>query len=110
MAKKEKASVARSFLGDFAPQYSKYTDEILFDDLWERKELSPRDRSLITVAALVAGENTRQMPFHFNFAKEHGITEEELIEEITHLAFYVGWPKAMTAMMVAKEVFQAGKK
>jgi 4-carboxymuconolactone decarboxylase len=109
MAKKQKISVARQFLGDFAPQYIKYTDDVLFGDLWERKELSPRDRSLITVAALVAGEHTGQLPFHLNFAKEHGITEEELIEEITHLAFYVGWPKAMTAMTIAKDVFQSGK-
>jgi 4-carboxymuconolactone decarboxylase len=78
----------------------------LFGDVWERKELTPRDRSLITVAALITGGNSEQLPFHLNKAKENGLTETELKEVITHLAFYAGWPKAMSAITVAKQVFR----
>jgi 4-carboxymuconolactone decarboxylase len=78
----------------------------LFGDVWERKELTPRDRSLITVAALITGGNSEQLPFHLNKAKENGLTETELKEVITHLAFYAGWPKAMSALTVAKQVFE----
>ncbi|MFF2031077.1 carboxymuconolactone decarboxylase family protein [Arthrobacter sp. NPDC058192] len=91
--------------GNFAPGLVHYTDRVLFDEVWERPELSKRDRSLITVAALLAGGNTEQLNFHFDFAKKNGATEEELIEAITHLAFYAGWPKAMSAMAVAKKLF-----
>lgn len=91
-------------LGSFAPVLVQYTDEVLFGDVWERDALSARDRSLITVAALVAGGNPDQLRFHLKFAIENGNTKEELIEAITHLAFYAGWPKAMSAMTVAKEV------
>jgi 4-carboxymuconolactone decarboxylase len=94
--------------GDFAPGLVHYTDRILFDEVWERPELSKRDRSLITVAVLLAGGNAEQLNFHLDFAKKNGLTEEELIEAITHLAFYAGWPKAMSAMGVAKKVFAAG--
>ena len=79
----------------------------MFGDVWERKELTPRDRSLITVAALIAGGNSEQLPFHLNKAKENGLTETELKEVITHLAFYAGWPKAMSAITVAKQVFES---
>ena len=109
MNNEEKISAAKKMLGDFAPKLLGYTDNILFGDLWEGKELSRRDRSLITVAALVAGEHSGQLKFHLNFAKEHGVTEEELIGVITHLAFYTGWPKAMTAIMIAKETFEKDK-
>jgi len=81
------------------------TSDVLFGDVWERKELAPRDRSLITVAALIAGGNTEQLPFHLKRAKENGLTETELKEVITHLAFYSGWPKSMSAIAVAKHVF-----
>jgi 4-carboxymuconolactone decarboxylase len=94
-------------LGDFAPALVDYTDNVLFGQVWQRPELSPRDRSLITVAALVAGGNTEQLTFHLAYAKQNGLTEEELIEAITHLAFYAGWPRAMSAMTVARQVFQA---
>lgn len=93
--------------GDFAPGLVHYTDRVLFDEVWERPELSKRDRSLITVAALLAGGNTEQLNFHLDFAKKNGATEQELIEAITHLAFYAGWPKAMSAMAVAKKLFTA---
>jgi len=91
--------------GDFAPGLVHYTDRVLFDEVWERPELSKRDRSLVTVAALLAGGNVEQLRFHLAFARDNGATEEELIEAITHLAFYAGWPKAMSAMTMAKEVF-----
>jgi 4-carboxymuconolactone decarboxylase len=92
--------------GDFAPALVDLTDTVLFGQVWERPELSPRDRSLITVAALLTGGNTEQLTFHLTYAKQNGLTEAELIEAITHLAFYAGWPKAMSAMTVAKQVFR----
>jgi 4-carboxymuconolactone decarboxylase len=91
--------------GDFAPGLVHYTDRVLFDEVWERHELSKRDRSLITVTALLVGGNVDQLRFHLAFARENGVTEPELIEAITHLAFYAGWPKAMSAMTIAKEHF-----
>jgi|SRR5580692_4386731 4-carboxymuconolactone decarboxylase len=92
-------------LGDFAPKLVDLTDRVLFSDVWERPELSKRDRSLATVAALVALNRPDQLRFHLEFALKNGVTKEELIEVITHLAFYSGWPNAMTAIMVAKEIF-----
>lgn len=91
--------------GDFAPGLVHYTDQVLFDEVWERPELSKRDRSLATVSALIAGGNIDQLSFHLPFARDNGVTEAELIEAITHLAFYTGWPKAMSAMTIAKKVF-----
>jgi 4-carboxymuconolactone decarboxylase len=90
--------------GDFAPAMVHYTDEVLFDEVWERSELSKRDRSLITVAALTVLGATDQLTFHIDFARRNGVTDTELIEAITHLAFYTGWPRGMAAMTVAKSV------
>ena len=98
-------TAAQKMLGDFAPKLLELTDRVLFADVWERKELSKRDRSLVTVAALVAMNRPDQLRFHLNFALQNGVGKEELIEVITHLAFYSGWPNAMSAIMVAKEVF-----
>ncbi len=84
-----------------------FTDDVLFGQVWTRPELSPKERSLITVAALTAGGNTEQLAYHLGLAQQNGATEAELIEAITHLAFYAGWPKAMSAMAVAKQVFQS---
>src|SRR3974390_2783510 len=92
-------------LREFAPKMFELTDDVLFGDIWERTELSKRDRSLITVAALIAGGNTEQLSGHLMRAKDNGLTETELKEVITHLAFYAGWPKAMSAITVAKRVF-----
>ena len=103
---KEPSGAARMF-GDFAPGLVGFTDDVLFGQVWEREELSPRDRSLVTVASLVTGGNTDQLVFHLGRAKQNGVTEQELIEAITHLAFYAGWPKAMAAMTVAKNVFRS---
>ena len=100
-------SGAEKMLGDFAPELVHLTDEVLFGEVWKRPQLTPRDRSLITVAALTAGGNAEQLTFHLRFAKDNGATEEELIEAITHLAFYTGWPKAMSAMSVARQVFRS---
>lgn len=98
-------SGGRKAFGDFAPGIVHYTDQVLFDEVWERPELSKRDRSLATVSALIAMGNVDQLNFHLPFARDNGVTEQELIETITHLAFYTGWPKAMSAMTVAKNVF-----
>ncbi|GGT56535.1 carboxymuconolactone decarboxylase family protein [Streptomyces coeruleorubidus] len=95
----------RRTIGDVAPKLAELTDDVLFEDVWNRTELAARDRSLITVAVLIAGGDTDQLRFHLGRAKENGVTETELIEAITHLAFYAGWPKAMTAVTVAKQVF-----
>jgi len=100
-----KSKGAQNLLGDFAPKLVQLTDEVLFDDVWERKELSKRDRSLITVAALIALNRPDQLRFHLNYAVENGLKKEELIEVITHLAFYCGWPNAMTAILITKELF-----
>ena len=91
-------------IGDFAPKLVELTDGVLFDDMWERKELSKRDRSLITVAALIALNRTDQLRFHLKYAVENGVKKEELIEAITHLAFYAGWPSAMTAVRTAMDL------
>src|SRR5437868_2925633 len=95
-------SGAQKNFGDFAPALVGFTDDLLFGQVWKRTELSPKERSLVTVAALVAGGNPEQLEFHLGFAKDNGATEDELIEVITHLAFYAGWPRAMSAMAVAK--------
>jgi 4-carboxymuconolactone decarboxylase len=99
-------SGAQKMLGDFAPALVELTDDVLFGQVWKRQQLSPKERSLVTVAALTTGGNTDQLVYHLGLAKENGATEEELIEAITHLAFYAGWPKAMSAMSVAKQVFR----
>lgn len=106
MSEPEKVSAAQRLVGNFAPKLADLTDDVLFGDVWARAGLSPRDRSLVTVAALVAGGNTEQLSGHLNRARENGVTEAELAEVITHLAFYAGWPRAMSAVRVAREVFE----
>lgn len=98
-------SVAEKMFGGFAPKLVQLTDDVLFGDVWERKELSKRDRSLITVAVLTALNRPEQLRFHLGRAIENGVKEQELIEVITHLAFYSGWPSAVSAMTIAKEIF-----
>ena len=93
-------------IGDFAPKLAELTDDVLYGDVWERPQLSKRDRSLVTVAALIAMNRPDQLRSHFVKARENGVTQEELIETITHLAFYAGWPNAVTAIGVAREVFE----
>src|ERR1700704_976953 len=103
----EKPAGARKTIGDIAPKLAEITEDVLFGDIWERPQLSKRDRSLVTCEALVATSKTEQMSFHFPRAIENGVTQEELIEMLTHLAFYVGWPNAMSAITKAKELFGA---
>jgi 4-carboxymuconolactone decarboxylase len=93
-------------IGDIAPKLVELTDEVLYGDVWERPELSKRDRILATVAALIALNRPDQLRSHLARARANGVTQEELIETITHLAFYAGSPKAVTAISVAKEVFE----
>src|SRR4051794_24350311 len=95
----------RRSIGDVSPKLAELTDEVLFEDVWNRPELAARDRSLVTVAALVTGGGADQLRVHPGRAKENGVSQAELIEAITHLAFYAGWPKAMTGITVAKQVF-----
>ena len=106
MSEPKEQSPAQKLIGDFSPKLVELTDDTLFGDVWERAELSKRDRSLITVAALIANGNTEQLPGHLNRAKENGLSETEIVEVITHLAFYAGWPRAMSAVRVAKDVFK----
>jgi 4-carboxymuconolactone decarboxylase len=96
---------SRGSIGDFAPKLAQITDDVLYGDIWERPELSKRDRSLATVSALIALNRPEQLRSHLRIARQNGATEAELIETITHLAFYAGWPNAITAIGVAREVF-----
>jgi 4-carboxymuconolactone decarboxylase len=100
------ARPSQSAIGDFAPKLAELTDDVLYGDVWERLELSKRDRSLVTVSALIAMNRPDQLRSHLARARDNGVTREELIETITHLAFYAGWPNAVTAIAVAREVFR----
>ena len=108
MEPKKPATTAGERVGDIAPKLVDLTEKILFGDVWERPGLSKRDRSVITVSALVAMNRTEQLPAHLTRALDNGVTKDELVELITHLAFYSGWPTAMSAMMIAKDVFKQG--
>ncbi len=99
-------TVAQKNFGEFSPKFAQLTDDVLFGDVWERPDLSKRDRSLVTVSALIANGNTEQLRGHLQRAKDNGLTETELKEAIVHLAFYTGWPRAVSAINVAKEVFK----
>lgn len=101
-----KPSKVKKLYGDIAPKLIELTDNVLFGDVWERSRLSKRDRSLITIATLIALNRMEQLPFHLERGLSNGITKEEIIEVITHLAFYSGWPTSMSALGRAKELFQ----
>lgn len=102
-----KQTAGRDKLGDFAPKFAELNDDVLFGEVWSREqELSLRDRSLITVVALVSsGITDSSLKYHVQNAKNHGVTKTEIAEAITHIAFYVGWPKAWAAFNLAKEVY-----
>lgn len=100
-------SPIHGIVGDFAPKIAELTDEVLFGDVWERPALSPRDRSLITIAALIMGGNTEQLRGHLLRGRANGLTDVEISETLTHLAFYAGWPKVLSAVTVAREVLEA---
>ncbi|HEX4177380.1 MAG TPA: carboxymuconolactone decarboxylase family protein [Rhizomicrobium sp.] len=102
----EQPTGARKLFGHVAPALAAYTDDVLFGDVWKRPGLSPRDRSLVTVACLVSLYRVNELPFHLKRAQENGVTREELVEAITHLAFYSGWPTASSAIAIADRVFQ----
>lgn len=95
---------ARRSIGDIAPKLAELTDDVLFGDVWTRAQLSPRERSIATVSALVALHRTEQLPFHFRRACDNGLADAELAELLTHLAFYAGWPCAFSAVGVLREV------
>jgi 4-carboxymuconolactone decarboxylase len=105
MSDKEPVLTAREKVGEIAPKFLELGDKVLYADIWERPQLSKRDRSLITCAAVVAGGWTEQMKTHFPKAIQNGVTKEELAELITHMAFYSGWPSASTAALAAREIF-----
>jgi 4-carboxymuconolactone decarboxylase len=100
----EQQSRAQQLVGDVAPKLAELTDDLLFGDVWARPELSRRDRSLITVAALTALGRVDQLRSHLGLALDNGVTREELAEVATHLAFYAGWPAGMTAATILKQV------
>ena len=100
-------TAGRDNLGNFAPDFARYNDDILFGEVWSRNDkLSLRDRSLITVTALVSmGITDISFKHHLENAKKNGVTKEEMVEVITQLGFYAGWPKAWAAFRMAKEVY-----
>jgi 4-carboxymuconolactone decarboxylase len=101
---------AREHVRSFAPKLIDLTEKVVYGDVWERPGLSKRDRSLITCAALIAMNRTEQLRGHVSRAIDNGVTEAELVEVITHMAFYSGWPTAMSAANVAKDVLEKGEK
>ncbi|KRM61776.1 MAG: carboxymuconolactone decarboxylase family protein [Lentilactobacillus diolivorans] len=104
MAKKQTAG--RDNLGDFAPQFAKLNDDVLFGEVWSQEnQLSAHDRSLITVASLMT-QGVPQLEAHIKIAKQNGVTKDEMVALITHLSFYTGWPKAWSAFGLAKQVYQ----
>lgn len=102
----DEPSRAQQLMGDIAPRLAELTDDVLYGQVWSDPALSPRDRSLVTVSALVAMNRPEQLRSHLGLARRNGVTEDELVGAITHLAFYSGWPNAVTAIGVAREVFQ----
>jgi 4-carboxymuconolactone decarboxylase len=96
----------RSSFGDIAPALADYTQKVLFGDVWERPNLSPRDRSLVTISCLISLYRHNELPFHLKRALDNGVTKDEIVETITHLAFYGGWPVANTALTAARKVFE----
>ena len=103
----DKVTAGRDAMGKFAPKFAQLNDDVLFGEVWSREEqLSPRDRSLITVSALMAsGILASSLLHHIQRAKANGVTQVEMSEALTQLAFYAGWPKAWAALRMAKEVY-----
>ncbi|MES3151735.1 carboxymuconolactone decarboxylase family protein [Sphingomonas faeni] len=97
---------ARDTFGDIAPKLAQITDKVLFGDVWADDTLSPRDRSLVTIVNLAALYRHNELGFHLKKGIENGLTQDEIIAAITHTAFYAGWPTAMTAIQVARDVFK----
>ncbi|MDY0419249.1 carboxymuconolactone decarboxylase family protein [Enterobacter sp. 170198] len=93
----------RDTLAQLSPKLAELSQQVLFDDIWQRPQLSPRERSLITLAALTALGRTAQIPWHIDYARQNGVTDEEIAEAFTHLAFYAGWPAAVSALACLAE-------
>jgi 4-carboxymuconolactone decarboxylase len=106
VAEADRATRVEQQMGAVMPALVQYTTDVLFRDLWLRPDLAPRDRSLATVSALISAGQSAQIPYHLNRAMDHGLTQAQASEVITHLAFYAGWPNAMSAVPVAIDVFQ----
>jgi 4-carboxymuconolactone decarboxylase len=104
-AEARRAATVKEHVAPVAPELARYTDDVLFADLWRQPHLTPRDRSLVTMAALIARGQAEQLPFHLNRAMDNGLTRTQAAEVVTHLAFYAGWPRAMSALPVVKTVF-----
>ncbi|WP_174866571.1 carboxymuconolactone decarboxylase family protein [Pectobacterium polaris] len=96
-------SLDRETLAHVAPKLAELSIDTLFNDIWKRETLSPRERSLITLGALTAQGRVQQLPWHINFAQQNGLTREEIVEAFTHLAFYAGWPAAVSALGCLEE-------
>jgi 4-carboxymuconolactone decarboxylase len=101
-----RASRVGEQFGAVVPRVVQYTTDVLFRDLWRRPDLAPRDRGLVTVSALIAPGQVAQIPYHLNRAMDHGLTQAQAAEALTHLAFYAGWPNVFSALPVAKDVFE----
>ncbi|WP_438381396.1 carboxymuconolactone decarboxylase family protein [Asaia sp. BMEF1] len=101
----EKTHTAQKAFGDMAPDLARYTDRILFDEVWARPGLTPRERCMVTITCLIALYRGNELGFHLRKALDTGVTREEIIEIITHLAFYSGWPTASSALAIARQVF-----
>lgn len=100
----QESSRAQQLLGGLAPKMVQLTDDVLFGDVWKREGLSPRDRSLITVSVLAATYRPEQLNTHLRLALENGLSKDELVEALTHLAFYAGWPSGMGALTQLKAI------
>jgi len=105
-AEAKRAAVVEQQFGNVAPGIVQYTTDVLFRDLWLRPDLAPRDRSLVTVSALIASGQIAQITYHLNRAMDNGLTQTQAAETVTHLAFYAGWPNAFSALPVVKDVFE----
>jgi 4-carboxymuconolactone decarboxylase len=105
-AENKRAEAVQKNVGDVAPGVVHYTGALIFNELWLRPDLAPRDRSLVTVTALIANGQVAQIPFHLNRAMDNGLTRTEAGELLTHLAFYVGWPNVFSAIPVVKDVLE----
>lgn len=103
-------SRAQQLMGGTAPKLAELTDDVLYGDIWERPGLSKRDRSLVTISALIALNRPDQLRSHIKIGLQNGLTKDEVVETITHMAFYSGWPSAVSGVAVAKDVFQENGK
>jgi 4-carboxymuconolactone decarboxylase len=109
-AEEQRATQVNNNFGHVSPGLVQNTTDLLFRDLWLRPALAPRDRSLVTVSALIASGQVAQITYHLNRAMDNGLTQPEASEVVTHIAFYAGWPNAFSALPVVKEVFEKRQK